>query len=74
MKISIKEKDNKEFNIKVPLFVGKIILSCSDIKGIKPYRPYFNIIYKSLKQYIKVNGHFELLNVESDDIKVKIIV
>ena len=73
MKISIKFKKNKEINIKLPLFLsGFTLIYCN--KEFKEYRLYFRSIYRTLKHYIKENGHFQILNIERNDLVVKIIV
>ena len=74
MKISIKEKNHREINISVPFFVVNIILPLVKVDEIKQYRPYFKRILKSLKKYVKKNGHFVLVDIESHNSKVKIIV
>ena len=74
MQIYIKNKNNREFKIYFPLFGIKIILPFVKLDGINGFRPCFKIIFKNLKRYIRENGHFELVDIESHGFNVKIIV
>ena len=73
MKIHIKDSDGFGFKLWLPtsLLKSKFI-----IKSIKKYgriddnEAFMNslpIIHKSLKEYIKKNGHFVLFDIESSD-------
>ena len=73
MQIYIKST-NREFKIYCPLFVAKLVLPFVKIDGIDEFRPCFKIIIKNIKRYIRENGHFELVDIESQRFNVKIIV
>ena len=73
MKICIR-RNNRKIKIYCPLFMARIVLPFVKIDGINEFRPCIKMIIKNIKQYIKENGHFELVNIESQGINIKIIV
>ncbi len=43
-------------------------------KHTKEIKMFINAIYKELKHYIKKYGHFTLVDIESEDSRIKIII
>ena len=73
MKICIR-RNNRKIKIYCPLFMARIVLLFVKFDGINEFRPYFKIVLKNIKRYIRENGHFDLVNIESQGINIKIIV
>ena len=73
MKIIIKRDNYREIKFSVPYFGARIALLFIKDEGIEQYRPYLKVIIKKLKRYVKENGHFTLVEIESDDSNIKII-
>lgn len=75
MKITIIEKNKKILNLKLPntLFLNKIIFKYI-IKKVKIEPKFLKENLKYLKNYIKKNGHFTLIEIDSDEDKIIIEV
>ena len=75
MKITIIEKNKKILNLKLPniLFLNKIIFKYI-IKKVKFDPKFLKENLKYLKNYIKKNGHFTLIEIDSDEDKIIIEV
>ncbi len=75
MKITIIEKNKKILNLKLPniLFLNKIIFKYI-IKKVKFDPKFLKENLKYLKKYIKKNGHFTLIEIDSDEDKIIIEV
>ena len=56
--------------------IEEIINDSNDLinKHTKEIKMFINTIYKELKHYIKKYGHFTLVDIESEDSKIKIII
>jgi len=56
--------------------IEEIINDSNDLinKHTKEIKMFINTIYKELKHYIKKYGHFTLVDIESKDSKIKIII
>lgn len=77
MKIYIKSSDSN-FAIKLyfPLLFLRfgIKIVCNFYDDLKIYRKEITKICKIIKEYIKINGHFVLIDIESNNDKVYIKV
>lgn len=75
MKITIIEKNKKILNLKLPniLFLNKIFFKYI-IKKVKFDPKFLKENLKYLKNYIKKNGHFTLIEIDSDEDKIIIEV
>lgn len=73
MRILITAGD-KKIKLIFPLFIAKWALPFVNYEEINLLKPLIKKSYKVLKKYIKENGHFVLLEVESSDSSVKIEV
>lgn len=72
MKLHIKGSDKFGFKIWLPTSLLKSKFVIKNIKkhsgtNIEPFINSLPIIYRALKQYIKKNGHFVLVDIESSD-------
>ena len=73
MKLKIKEKDGFGLSLWLPTSIIKsklflrIIRKSSDNNNVKIYLDVIPTIYKSLRKYIKENGHFVLVDITSSD-------
>ena len=81
VKIIDKTNDNKDINIKLPMGIintnlfWKFIIKHTDEKyKIKGIRKVSKELFKNIKKYIKHNGHFCFLEIESTEAIVKIIL
>ena len=74
MKVQIKSKNHKEFNIYLPLFMLKVLLSLVRSDEIDRFSPLIRLVLKDVKRYVRENGHFEFMEIESEGNRVKIIV
>ena len=68
MRIIIKSNEGYKFNFWLPtgMLKAKFIYKTLKKYGNIDYEPFINIlpkIHKSLKEYIKINGHFTLIDV-----------
>ena len=72
MKLKIKEKDGFGLSLWLPTSVIKSklflrIISKRSDNNVKIYLDVIPTIYKSLRKYIKENGHFVLVDITSSD-------
>ena len=80
MKIIIKRNSKKKLTFRVPLVLMKsksflLMISKNINEDDKKNIKLITTLYKDVKKYIKSNGHFTLLEVDSDQgDKVKIII
>ena len=74
MQVKIKSKNYKEFKIYLPLFMLKVLLFLARSDEIDRFLPLIKIVLKDVKRYVRENGHFELVEIETEGNKVKIIV
>lgn len=74
MQVKIKSKNYKELKIYLPLFMLKVLLFLVRSDEIDRFLPLIKIVLKDIKRYVRENGHFELIKIESEGNIVKIIV
>ena len=74
MKIKVLN-EGKKIYLFLPLFFIKFkIIRNSIPEEYKEYRDILPVIYKELRKYVKENGHFTFVEVESNDTYVKIVI
>ena len=73
MKIIIDSPDAK-LKFSLPLSASKIILPFIKNEELKLWKPIILKSLKLLRKHVKLNGHFTLVEVTSEDTYVKIII
>lgn len=73
MKITVKQNKVK-FNLYFPLFFLKSAAFTNLITKNEEIQISFKPYYRILKKYIKENGHFDIIEIESKEAKITIRV
>jgi hypothetical protein len=73
MKITVKQNKVK-FSLYFPLFFLKSAAFNNLITKNKKFQISFNPYYRILKKYVKENGHFDIIEIESKEEKITIRV
>ena len=74
MQVYIKSEKNREFRLHFPIFMLKVILTFVKNDEMDCFLPIIKFVLKDIKRYVRKNGHFELIDIESKGNKVKIVV
>ena len=76
MKIRIESKNEKNISLTLPNFMAKSILAklIKKYTGIAASRQQLKQIFSAVKRYKRTNGEFALMEIESEEEKVKILL